>query len=66
MIMTTTVNPRFDAHGDPASRALETWLEMWGAELQVFAYWQQTLLGMQQGLFDVWAAHFAGGAPIDG
>ena len=63
--MTTPVNPSFDGHGDPASRALETWLEMWSTELQAICYWQQTLLGMQRGWFDQWAAHFAGGVPID-
>ena len=63
--MTIPVSPRFDAHGDPASRTLESWLEMWSAELQALAYWQQTVLGMQRSLFDVWVAHFGGGAPID-
>jgi len=64
--MTMPVKLRFDGHGDPAGRAYETWLELWGAELQVLSYGQQTLLGMQRALFDVWAARFAGGAPIDG
>ena len=63
--MTTPVNPRFDGHGDPARRALETWLEIWASELQFLASWQQTLLEVQRGLFDLWACRFGGGVPID-
>ena len=64
--MNAAVNPRFDGHGDPASRVLETWLEIWAAELRMLGFWQQTLLGVQRNLFDLWASRFAGGAPIDG
>ena len=60
------VNPRFDGHGNPASRAFEIWLELCMAELRVLSSWQQTLLGAQRNLFDLWACRFAGGVPIDG
>ena len=63
--MATSKSSWPDAHGDPARRALETWLELWAAELQVLGAWQQSVLAMQRGLFDVWVAHFAGGVPID-
>ena len=63
--MTTPVNPRFDGHGDPAGRVLETWLEIWASELQVIALWQQSLLGVQRAMFDLWACRFGGGVPID-
>jgi hypothetical protein len=65
-LMNAAADPRFDAHGDPTRRLLETWLELWAAELGVWGFWQQTLLGMQRSLFDQWACRFAGGIPIDG
>jgi hypothetical protein len=40
-------------------------MQLQRAQLDLLLGWQRQLATMQQDLFDQWAAHWAGGVPID-
>jgi hypothetical protein len=41
-------------------------LEAQRAQWEVFASWLESLVALNEDLWEQWAVHFAGGVPIDG